>query len=98
MKRTLILEPEAIADLEDARRWYNSGHPGLGEQFLEEAEKALDFVAKYPLNLPVVYRDLRLNRVRRFPYIVVYRVRADYIYVLAVWHTHRDPSGWQSRG
>lgn len=34
--------------------------------------------------------DIHEGPLRRFPYAVYYRV-------LAVYHTARDPSGWQSR-
>lgn len=36
-------------------------------------------------------------RVKKFPYMVFYRVDDDQITVLAVYHTSRDPAGWQSR-
>ena len=42
--------------------------------------------------------DIREGALTRFPYVVYYRVLADRIRVLAVYHTSRDPSGWQSRG
>ena len=44
-----------------------------------------------------VYRDVRRALTRRFPYGVYYRVHADRIEVIAVYHSSRDPSGWQSR-
>jgi hypothetical protein len=41
--------------------------------------------------------DIREAPLTRFPYAVYYRALADRIRVLAVYHTARDPSGWQSR-
>jgi plasmid stabilization system protein ParE len=35
--------------------------------------------------------------VRRFPYSVFYRVEADRIVVLAVFHGRRNPRIWQAR-
>jgi plasmid stabilization system protein ParE len=40
---------------------------------------------------------IREGLLTRFPYAVYYRVLADRIRVLAVYHTSRDPSGWQTR-
>ncbi len=34
---------------------------------------------------------------RRFPYIVVFRELHDAVYVIAVFHTSRDPLVWQRR-
>jgi len=33
----------------------------------------------------------------RFPYAIVYSVRADAIYIKAVMHLHRRPFYWQQR-
>lgn len=41
--------------------------------------------------------DIREGLLGRFPYAIYYRVLADRIRVLAVYHTARDPSGWQTR-
>jgi hypothetical protein len=35
--------------------------------------------------------------VNRFPYNVVYRIRDDDIYVVAVAHTSRRPNYWKDR-
>jgi hypothetical protein len=35
--------------------------------------------------------------VRRFPYAVIYRIDDDQTTVVAVYHSRRDPRGWQSR-
>jgi plasmid stabilization system protein ParE len=45
-----------------------------------------------------VYHDVRRVLVRRFPYSIYYRFRADRIVVLAVFHNKRDPKVWKARG
>ncbi len=44
-----------------------------------------------------VFQNLRRTLVRRFPYAVFYRVDEDQVTVVAVYHSRRDPWGWQSR-
>ena len=39
----------------------------------------------------------RRGLTRRFPYGVYYRDFPDRVEVVAVYHTSRDPSGWQTR-
>jgi toxin ParE1/3/4 len=39
----------------------------------------------------------RQLNVRRFPYKVVYRVREDHIYVIAIAHARRRPGYWRGR-
>jgi toxin ParE1/3/4 len=45
----------------------------------------------------VVFANIRKGVVRRFPYCVFYRPHPDRVEVIAVFHSSRDPSSWQSR-
>ncbi len=40
---------------------------------------------------------IRQAIVRRFPYVVLFVEYPDYVEVLAVFHTWRDPKQWQGR-
>ncbi|QDV34464.1 type II toxin-antitoxin system RelE/ParE family toxin [Tautonia plasticadhaerens] len=97
MNLPLIVNPEAEADLADAWAWYDGRRAGLGDVFLERVEEVFARIQQSPGLYAMVFQDLRLERVRRFPYVVVYPVDADQITILAVYHTSRDPRGWQHR-
>jgi plasmid stabilization system protein ParE len=43
------------------------------------------------------FADLRVAIIRRFPYLVVYRIDEDQITIIAIYHAHRNPRGWQKR-
>jgi plasmid stabilization system protein ParE len=45
----------------------------------------------------IVWQNVRAARLRRFTYVVYYRVHDDRVEVLAVMHGSRDASGWQAR-
>jgi plasmid stabilization system protein ParE len=93
----LIVNPEAEADLVDAKSWYDDVRPGLGDEFLRDVEDVLGGIRRMPELYGKVFQNLRLVLLRRFPYVVVYRVDEDQITVIAVYHTSRDPRGWQGR-
>ena len=97
MNLPLILNPEAEADLADAIAWYDSRRTELGNRLLEWVEKAFDELRRMPHLYGKVFQDLRLTKVGKFPYVVVYRIDDDQITVVAVYHARRDPRGWQSR-
>ena len=97
MNRPLIVNPEAEADLGQAKAWYDGQRPGLGDELLECVEEVFDRLRRTPETFGKVFQDLRLVRVRRFPYLVVYRIDDDQITVVAVYHSRRHPRGWQSR-
>lgn len=43
------------------------------------------------------FQSVRPAKLRRFPYVVYYRVLPDRIEVLAILHGSRDPRVWQGR-
>ncbi len=95
-------ESEAVAELEEAAKWYERQRLGLGREFLEAVDEALAFIARWPqagTPVPDVAEDLPFRRapIRRFPYQVVYLEMPDAIRVLAFAHDRRSPGYWHGR-
>ena len=102
MNRPFRPEPEASAELEDAAVWYNSQREGLGLEFVEAVDAALDRIARWPQIgriVPGVPNDVPARRypVNRFPYHVVYLDWEGVIRLLAFAHDSREPGYWFSR-
>ncbi len=97
MTLPVIFHDLAENELNEAAEYYAQARPGLGEAFLVEVQGAVDALAATPLAAQVVEGDVRWWRVRRFPYSVFYRVRADHIRVLAIGHQKRRPFYWRGR-
>ncbi len=89
--------PSALDDVRTAYAWYEGERPGLGDEFLEAVQSALDRILGFPLASPVVHRDARRSLVERFPYCVYYRVAGDGLVVVALLHAARDPDVPESR-
>ena len=95
-------DPEASADLEQSALWYDTQRAGLGGEFLEAIDVALEHIARWPqagAPIPGVPLDLAVRRVpvERFPYHVVYFEVSDAIRILAFAHDRRLPGYWHSR-
>jgi plasmid stabilization system protein ParE len=97
VNRPLVVNPLAEEDLALASAWYDERKPGLGDDFLDRVEEAFELIRRSPELHRKEFLDLRLVMTRRFPYAVIYRVDETQITVVAVYHTHRDPRGWQTR-
>ena len=102
MNRRFRIEPEASAELEEAAIWYEHQRPGLGVEFLEAIDTALEQIAKWPQaaqRVAGVAPDVpsRKAPVPNFPYHVAYLERPDAIRILAFAHDRREPSYWLSR-
>jgi plasmid stabilization system protein ParE len=88
----------AREELAEIKRFYNRQQQGLGDAFKREAEAAANHILERPLAWQVEIEPARRFLLNRFPYKMVYLVRADQIVVLAIMHQHRQPDYWVDRG
>lgn len=97
MSLRLDFHPAVRDEIDDAHDWYEQRRPGLGNDFLDELQRVIAEITANPARYGFADTDIREGSLTRFPYAVYYRALDDHIRVLAVYHTSRDPSGWQSR-
>jgi plasmid stabilization system protein ParE len=97
MSLPLVLRPAARADLLEARDWYEQQRPGLGDTFTDAVEQVFDRIQAMPELYAPSFKDVRRGKLRKFPYIVYYRILPKKIEVLAVLHGRRDPKVWRGR-
>jgi plasmid stabilization system protein ParE len=97
MSLPVRLLPEAKAEFDAATDWYEQQRPGLGTIFVARVREVLNRIAATPRLHAAVYQDVRKAVVKQFPYVILYREDAGEVVVIAVFHTARDPSVWQSR-
>lgn len=97
MTLALLFRPEAGSDLIETRDWYERQQLGLGEAFANSVDETVDRIEAMPQMYAVVFRDVRRVKLRRFPYLIYYRVSSKLIEVIAVLHGSRDPKLWQER-
>jgi plasmid stabilization system protein ParE len=88
----------AAAELAEADAWYRARSAELAARFLTEIETVIERIATAPAQFPIVHRDIRRARCRRFPYSLFFRVAGDTVQVIACFHSSRDPRHWRRRG
>jgi plasmid stabilization system protein ParE len=93
----VVSHPEADDELEAAALWYEERQPGLGNDFLDEFERTLRRIVLEPDRWRKIRGGSRKLNFHRFPYAIVYDVRADALYVKAVMHLRRRPFYWLRR-
>ncbi len=98
MKPFQLSDP-ATAELTHAIRWYEQQRTGLGGELLDAITETIDLIRTHPeIGVPrPTRRPSRQLHVNRFPYNVVYRIRDNDVYVVAVAHTSRRPDYWKDR-
>lgn len=91
MSYEIVLQSEAIWDLQDAFEWYERKRKGLGFEFIEEIESGYLKICNNPLHYPPINTQFRRIRINRFPYLVIYEIEGNSVIINSVRHVKRDP-------
>ncbi|MEQ1592260.1 MAG: type II toxin-antitoxin system RelE/ParE family toxin [Thiobacillaceae bacterium] len=89
--------PDALVEYEAAARHYTACQDGLEIRFIAAVEHAIQLILASPNRWAVLEEDVRRCLIRIFPYAILYTVEPDYVLVIAVMHSHREPAYWQNR-
>jgi toxin ParE1/3/4 len=95
--RPINFSPAAAAEAEEAQAWYATESPAAASRFAKALARAIDRIRDEPTRWPHYMHRTRRYRLKKFPFIVVYRNRRDRIDILAVSHTSRRPGYWSRR-
>ena len=90
MTLPVIFLTDAEADSEEAFDYYQQREAGLGEMFRLEIDRAVGLVQRWPESYQHLNTRLRRVVLRRFPYVIVYRLMEDHLRVVGIVATHRD--------
>lgn len=95
----ILIDPEALQDIQDATDWYNEQLAGLGSHFQKQVKTQISSLKKNAGVYSVRYEDVRCMLIKRFPFLVHYRVieKQKIVEILAILHTSRNPMIWSDR-
>jgi plasmid stabilization system protein ParE len=77
--------------------WYRKQQQGLDRAFLTEIDAAIERVRQNPESYPKRYREYRAVLVRRFPFVMYFRIVGDEVRVAAVLHYRRGATARDRR-
>ncbi|MBI2803704.1 MAG: type II toxin-antitoxin system RelE/ParE family toxin [Planctomycetes bacterium] len=88
----------AAAEFRDALGRYRAKSALTSQRFFNAVETALQEIADDPAQWPEFQPGSRWVRVRKFPYVLYYKIDSDSrVRILAVAHTKRRPGYWVRR-
>jgi toxin ParE1/3/4 len=76
-------------DLDEIVDWYEVKSKGLGQLFLEEVEKAVAKLERYPNSFRICYKYYHSILMKRFPYKIIYSIQNDIVLVMVILHDKR---------
>lgn len=97
MNDAIRFHPQAPYDIADAISWYEEKSMPLANSFRAALREAFARIRLQPLTYGIVFDDVRVARVARFPYLVQYRIHSEVPVVLGVFHSASNPEKWRRR-
>lgn len=95
--KSVRLHHEAQREFFEAVQWYLERSQEAADAFIKEFHAAGRRVCEDPELYGEIMDDIRLVRLHRFPWGLVYRIEGEHIHVLAVMHLHCEPGYWLDR-
>ncbi|HEV7394957.1 MAG TPA: type II toxin-antitoxin system RelE/ParE family toxin [Pyrinomonadaceae bacterium] len=87
----------ANQEVVDAVHWYQERSVDLGRDFLNELDRVVRLVRRYPFVAAEIEPEIRRFLFTRFPYSLIYGIDDETIVVIAVAHHRREPLYWVHR-
>jgi plasmid stabilization system protein ParE len=97
MKRVASFHPEAQQELIGTAVWYDGRREGLGDEFIDVVSDKVVEICRESQRFPIVHDDVRQAMLRRFPYVVYFRLVGERVLVISVFHASRDTDSLWAR-
>lgn len=94
----VLLEPEAILDIQEAIDYYDLQQVGLGKKFEKELNEYLLKLEKNPF-FSLRYDSIHCLPLKKFPFMIHYSIHeiTKQVIIRAVFHTAQNPTNWINR-
>ncbi|MGH8506872.1 MAG: type II toxin-antitoxin system RelE/ParE family toxin, partial [Stenotrophobium sp.] len=69
--------------------WYELKKPGSEFEFIGEVEAVYAKLCEHPLNYSAISQHFRKIKIHRFPYLVIYEMENNEIFITAITHVKR---------
>lgn len=91
MKFRVVFTEHARSDLFKASVWYEKQQKGLGSKFIDAVLFSSEVVAQAPLAYRSKYKTTREKRIKKFPFILIYTIEEDFVFVHAIFDGRKNP-------
>lgn len=91
MNYEVVLQSDAIIDIQDAFDWYENQRSGLGYELIEEIEEGLERLSRNPQHYSATSEKYRKLRIKRFPYLIIFEIEEIKVIINAVRRVSQEP-------
>ena len=87
-----VIVPESVyLELKETSSYYESKQKDLGLKFILNWETAMVHLKEAPLLYQKKHKGLRTIKINKFPYLLVFEIIENKIYIFRLTHSKRNP-------
>jgi plasmid stabilization system protein ParE len=95
--RDIRLNGRTKLEYVEALAWYQTKSDTVARRFATSFFRAISLIQAMPEGYPKLDKTHRWCKLKRYPYIVVYRVNEDEILVVGLTHSRQSHADWGMR-
>ncbi len=88
---------QAEYELDEAFEYYEYELSGLGKQFINSFNHAINRIITHPTAWTCIKENVRKCRLDKFPFDIIYALEEEFVVIVAISHHHRKPFYWIER-
>ena len=92
MTYNLVITDRAELELSKALKIYRKDSRIYANRFVAFYEEALGYILNDPLNFRIIQGNLRQLKIYKYPYVVVYQILNNTVYITSIFHTSQNPT------
>ena len=94
---SIELSDEAEVDFDKSYEFYFEDSPKVADSYFKQMNISFENINHNPKSFSIVHKHVRKYVVKKFPFVVYYRIVDTIIQVIAIFHTSRNPEIWNER-
>ena len=84
-------------DFTKAKKYYQNQEEKLYEKFKYDLQQSLNRILSFPKLYPNIDTNIRKCVLNKFPYTILYTLKDDNIYILAIANHYKNPKEYENR-
>ena len=94
MSFRIEIRDQAGQEFIESYLWYEAQRSGLGEEFHDEVHEHFTILLERPKSFAKWRGPYSRIILRRFPFLIVFRIVKNVVIIFSVFHVKRDPKRW----
>jgi toxin ParE1/3/4 len=88
----ISIEEDAKFDIAEGYDWYSKISEKASDSFLVQIKKTIEYLEQDPFLFQLIYKNYRHVPVKKFPFVIIYKVETQSVKIYRVFSTKMDPS------